>query len=72
MHLRGRPDDVCLSVRPVDAIQVSEDLPESERAFERANAEFFGTAITGWGSPSGADSAHVTPLDHPLAAIRAK
>jgi Fe-S-cluster-containing hydrogenase component 2 len=28
----------CLSVCPVDAIDVSEDLPESERAFERASA----------------------------------
>jgi hypothetical protein len=40
--------------------------------FERANAEFFGPAITGWGSPGGADSAHVSALDHPLVAIRAK
>jgi Fe-S-cluster-containing hydrogenase component 2 len=64
--------DCGLSVCPVDAIYVSEDLPESERAFERANAEFFGPAITGWGSPGGADSAHVSALDHPLVAIRAK
>jgi NAD-dependent dihydropyrimidine dehydrogenase PreA subunit len=63
---------LCLSVCPVDAICVSEDLPESERGFERANAEFFGPAITGWGSPGGADSAHVSALDHPLVAIRAK
>ena len=63
---------LCLSVCPVDAIYVSEDLPESEHAFELANAEFFGPAITGWGSPGGADSAHVSALDHPLVAIRAK
>ena len=50
---------LCLSVCPVDAIYASEDLPESERAFERANAEFFGPAITGWGSPGGTNSAHV-------------
>jgi NAD-dependent dihydropyrimidine dehydrogenase PreA subunit len=63
---------LCLSVCPVDAICVSEDLPESERGFERANPEFFGPAITGWGSPGGVDSAHVSALDHPLVAIRAK
>ena len=28
----------CSSICPVDAIDVSEDLPESERAFERASA----------------------------------
>ena len=63
---------LCVSVCPVDAIYASEDLPESARAFELANAEFFGPAITGWGSPGGADSAHVSALDHPLVAMRAK
>ena len=42
------------------------------RAFELANAEFFGPAITGWGSPGGADSAHVSAIDYRLVAIRAK
>jgi ferredoxin len=75
MHIQ--PDQcidcgLCLSVCPVDAIYVSEDLAESKRAFERANAEFFGSAITGWGSPGGADSAHVSALDYPLVGIRAK
>ena len=77
VHLRGQPDEcidcgLCLSVCPVDAIYVGEDLPESERAFERVNAEFFGPAITGWGSPGGADSAHVSAIDYRLVAIRAK
>jgi NAD-dependent dihydropyrimidine dehydrogenase PreA subunit len=63
---------LCLLVCPVDAIYVTEDLPERERAFERANAEFFGPAITGWGSPGRTESAHVSALDHPLVAIRAK
>jgi ferredoxin len=77
VHLRGRPDDVCidcglcLSFCPVDAIYAS-DLPEIERAFERANAEFFEQAITRWGSPGGAESAHVSSLDHPLVAKRAE
>ena len=42
---------LCLSVCPVDAIYAGDDLPESERAFERANAEFFASVVTGWGSP---------------------
>jgi NAD-dependent dihydropyrimidine dehydrogenase PreA subunit len=63
---------LCPSVCPVDAIYASEDLPEGERAFERANAEFFGREVTGWGSPGGADSTHVSALDHPLVAMRAK
>jgi len=75
MHIQ--PDQcidcgLCLSVCPVDAIYVSEDLAESKRAFERANAGLFGSAITGWGSPGGADSAHVSALDYPLVGIRAK
>ncbi len=61
---------LCLSVCPVDAIYAGGDLPESERAFERANAEFFGSGVTGWGSPGGADSAHVSALDHPLVMMR--
>jgi ferredoxin len=61
---------LCLSVCPVEAIHAEEDLPESERAFGRANAEFFGAAVTGWGAPGGADARHVSPLDHPLVAER--
>jgi ferredoxin len=61
---------LCLSVCPVDAIFAGDDLPESERAFEAANAEFFGPSVTGWGSPGGADSAHISALDHPSVAMR--
>jgi NAD-dependent dihydropyrimidine dehydrogenase PreA subunit len=61
---------LCLSVCPVDAIYAGDDLPESELGFRRANAEFFGPAVTSWGSPGGADPAHVSALDHPLVAIR--
>ena len=39
---------LCLSVCPVDAIYAADDLPESEREFERANAEFFASALTRW------------------------
>ena len=47
---------LCLSVCPVDAIYAEGDLPEKERVFGAANAEFFGPGITGWGSPGGADA----------------
>jgi NAD-dependent dihydropyrimidine dehydrogenase PreA subunit len=76
IYERGRmmyvqPDEcICLSVCPVDAIYASDDLLESERAFECANAEFFGSALTGWGSSGGADSAHVSALDRPLVVMR--
>jgi NAD-dependent dihydropyrimidine dehydrogenase PreA subunit len=60
---------LCLSVCPVDAIFAGDDLPESELGFQRANAEFFGPAVTSWGSPGGADPAHVSALDHPLVAM---
>jgi Fe-S-cluster-containing hydrogenase component 2 len=63
---------LCLSVCPVEAIYAEEDLPESERPFASANAEFFGSAVTGWGSPGGADARHISPLDHPLVAARPK
>ena len=63
---------LCLSVCPVDAIYAEDDLPENERPFADANAEFFGPALTGWGSPGGADALHVSALDHPLVAARSK
>ena len=61
---------LCLSVCPVDAIYAEEDLPENERVFGSANAEFFGPAITGWGSPGGVDARHISTRDHPLVATR--
>lgn len=63
---------LCLSVCPVDAIYAEEDLPAKERAFGAANAEFFGRAITGWGSPGGADARYVSRLDHPIVVAHPK
>src|SRR5258708_40017242 len=63
---------LCLSVCPVDAIYAEEDLPDEERVFASANAEFFGPAVTGWDAPGGADARHVSALDHPLIAARVK
>ena len=63
---------LCLSVCPVEAIYAEEDLPEKERAFGRANSEFFGPAVTGWGSPGGADARYRSSVDHPLVAAHSK
>lgn len=59
---------LCLSICPVDAIYWDQDLPDAQRHFETVNAEFFGDAVTGWGSPGGWDAAHTTKKDHPLVA----
>jgi Fe-S-cluster-containing hydrogenase component 2 len=63
---------LCLSVCPVDAIFAEDDLPESARMFQIVNAEFFGSSVTGWGSPGGADTRHVSAADHPLVAAHPK
>jgi Fe-S-cluster-containing hydrogenase component 2 len=63
---------LCLSVCPIAAIYTQDELPEHERQFARINAEFFGPAVTGWGSPGGADAHHASTLDHPLVAERRK
>lgn len=56
---------LCLSICPVAAIYSEDDLPSAEKNFAAINAEFFGEAVTGWGSPGGADAKHISPLDHP-------
>jgi ferredoxin len=61
---------LCLSVCPVDAICSDADVPANEVAFLSANAEFFSAAVTGWGSPRGADADHVSAIDHPLVRLR--
>ncbi|MCK6452473.1 MAG: ferredoxin family protein [Alphaproteobacteria bacterium] len=59
---------LCLSVCPVQAIHADIDVPEAQRGFVAANAEFFGDAVTGWGSPGGAGPRYVTDRDHALVA----
>lgn len=59
---------LCLSVCPVEAIFEDDATPDSEAAFAAANAEFFNTAVTGWGAPGGATPEFITTLDHPLVA----
>jgi NAD-dependent dihydropyrimidine dehydrogenase PreA subunit len=60
---------LCESVCPVAAIHADDQLPDDQKMFVEVNSEFFGSAVTGWGSPGGADDKHVTPLDHPLVAV---
>ena len=59
---------VCLSVCPVAAIFEDHALPPSEAHFAAINAEFFGPAVTGWGSPGGAGPRFATTVDHPIVA----
>jgi hypothetical protein len=50
----------------VAAIHADDRLPDDQKQFAQVNAEFFGPAVTGWGSPGGADERHVTAQDHPV------
>jgi NAD-dependent dihydropyrimidine dehydrogenase PreA subunit len=63
---------VCLSVCPVAAIFEDHALPASEAQFATINAEFFGPAVTGWGSAGGAGPRFTTTLDHPAVAEHGK
>src|SRR5215475_6075542 len=59
---------LCESVCPVAAIHADDRLPEEQREFAKVNAEFFGPAVTGLGSPGGADAGAVSAQDHPVVA----
>ncbi|HLW90819.1 MAG TPA: ferredoxin [Roseiarcus sp.] len=63
---------LCLSVCPVDAIFAEEDLPRGEQPYLSINAEFFSSAVTGWGSPGGANPRYRTNADHPDVASQPK
>jgi hypothetical protein len=54
------------------SIYAEAKLPAHESDFGLANSEFFGPAVTGWGSPGGADARRVSDLDHTLVTARAK
>ena len=63
---------LCLSVCPVDAIYDEDDVPPGQHAYVAINREFFAPAVSGLGSPGGADGKPV-PLDHPrVAALPAR
>ena len=63
---------LCLSVCPVDAIYAEDELPANEGGFRLVNAEFFGSSVTGWGAPGGANTGQATALDHPLVKAHGK
>jgi crotonobetainyl-CoA hydratase len=52
----------------VAAEEATFGLPENEQPFLQIKAEFFGPAVTGWGSPGGRDSRYTTERDHPAVA----
>ncbi len=56
----------CEPVCPVSAIFYEDDTPAEWKQYIAVNAEFFGDAITGWGSPGGAAQVGATDKDHPL------
>jgi ferredoxin len=59
---------LCLSVCPVEAIYEDALVPRDLLPYVAVNAEFFGDAVTGWGSPGGAGSRYTTDKDHPQVA----
>lgn len=63
---------LCLSVCPVQAIYEDELIPGEMEHYVAINAEFFGEAVTGWGSPHGAGPRFTTDKDHPLVAALPK
>ena len=62
---------LCLSVCPVEAIYEEDHVPQRWAAYVEANREFFGEAVTGWGSPGGLADTYRSDKDHPLIASHA-
>ena len=59
---------LCLSVCPVEAIYEDALIPQALQPYIAINAEFFGDAVTAWGSPGGAGPRFTTDKDHPQVA----
>lgn len=57
---------ICVSVCPAEAIHADNELPETEAVFAAVNREFFGLAVSGIGSPGGADYVGPLACDHPV------
>ncbi|MBI3648845.1 MAG: ferredoxin family protein [Actinobacteria bacterium] len=55
----------CEPVCPVAAIFRQEDLPAEWKHYAGIEREFFGTGVTGLGSPGGAVQVGQTDADHP-------
>jgi NAD-dependent dihydropyrimidine dehydrogenase PreA subunit len=58
----------CEPVCPVGAIFHEEDLPAGWRGYAAVDREFFGTGVTGLGTPGGATAIGTYGVDHPLVA----
>ncbi len=63
---------LCLSICPVDAIFCEDELPSDETQYLEINADFFGTAVIGWGRPGGASSEFRTTKDHLVVASQGR
>jgi ferredoxin len=59
---------LCETVCPVAAIHADDRLPPEKLHWIGINRDFFGPAVTNWGSPRGADAKHTTTADHPIVA----
>jgi NAD-dependent dihydropyrimidine dehydrogenase PreA subunit len=57
---------LCLSICPVDAIAYDEEATEAQMAFIPVNRDYFGTEVTGLGSPGGWDKSRTRNIDHPV------
>lgn len=60
---------LCESICPVGAIWEDDDMMDEDRAFILINAEYFGAAISGLGSPQGAKELGCSGIDHPSVVI---
>jgi len=58
----------CEPVCPVTAIFYEDDVPAEWKQFTPINAEFFGDAVSGIGSPGGAAQVGPSEKDHPTVA----
>lgn len=59
---------VCVSACPTQAIYEDLRLPAELARFVAINREFFADAVSGLGSPGGADGRRI-PCDHPALAL---
>jgi ferredoxin len=57
---------LCESICPVDAIRDELDAEPAEAVYIAVNREFFGSLVTGWGSPRGWNHSYRTDSDHPV------
>jgi len=56
----------CEPVCPVTAIFYEDDVPAEWKNYIQIDAEFFGDAVSGIGSPGGAAQVGATDKDHPV------